>query len=147
MRPVLERASSTQSCRRDEIHEQPNAGRRRPAGQESGEEIDAVTGVIGEAFDKSSGLQIFGHVPERLEREALPSSAQACRTSPLLLENWPPTLISSTLPSTRKRQRSCRRWRRAKPRKEVASQYPPDASGNFCELAPHCALSDRDYAI
>ncbi len=63
---------SAQMRGRDEIHEQPDARRCLPAGQERSEQIDGVAPVVGQAFGKPSGSEILLHVPELLQREALP---------------------------------------------------------------------------
>ena len=54
--------------RRDEIHEEPDARRDRPAGLERGEEMDFVAPVVSKAFNKSFGLQVPRNVPQRLQR-------------------------------------------------------------------------------
>ena len=56
--------------RGDEIHERPDARRRRAAGEEDGEEIEVVAAGVGEAFDQPAGLKMLLDAPKRLEREA-----------------------------------------------------------------------------
>ena len=59
---------SVQVRRRDEIHEEPDARRDRPAGLERGEEMDFVAPVVSKAFNKAFGLQVPRNVPQRLQR-------------------------------------------------------------------------------
>ena len=54
--------------RRDEMHEEPDALRDRPAGLERGEEMDFVALVVSKAFNKPFGLQVPRNVPQRLQR-------------------------------------------------------------------------------
>ena len=54
--------------RGDKIHKQPDARWHRVAGQEGGEQLDAIPSEISEALDEMASLQILRHVPERLQR-------------------------------------------------------------------------------
>ena len=61
--------------RGDEIHERPDARRRRAAGEGGGGEIEGVAAGVGEAFDEPSGFEIFRRVQNASSERPRPSSA------------------------------------------------------------------------